>query len=81
MEYISQSIREIPDWPKKGILFQDITTMLLDPKARSTACTCVNVIALRPSIQYLSCIVQPYMLALQLATHRRQLNTYIPDGP
>lgn len=37
MEYISQSIREIPDWPKKGILFQDITTMLLDTKVRSAA--------------------------------------------
>ena len=35
MDYISQSIREIPDWPKKGILFQDITSMLLDAKARS----------------------------------------------
>lgn len=32
MQYISQSIREIPDWPKKGILFQDITSMLLDAK-------------------------------------------------
>ena len=35
MQYISQSIREIPDWPKKGILFQDITTMLLDAKVTS----------------------------------------------
>ena len=31
-EYISQSIRGIPDFPKKGILFHDITTLLLDPK-------------------------------------------------
>ena len=35
MQYISQSIREIPDWPKKGILFQDITSMLLDAKVIS----------------------------------------------
>ncbi|XP_057986879.1 adenine phosphoribosyltransferase 3 isoform X2 [Hevea brasiliensis] len=30
---ISSSIRIIPDFPKKGILFQDITTLLLDTKA------------------------------------------------
>ncbi len=26
-------IREIPDWPKKGILFKDITPLLEDPKS------------------------------------------------
>ncbi|XP_065880661.1 adenine phosphoribosyltransferase 1-like isoform X2 [Euphorbia lathyris] len=30
---ISSSIRVIPDFPKPGILFQDITTLLLDTKA------------------------------------------------
>ncbi|KAI4339821.1 hypothetical protein MLD38_024721 [Melastoma candidum] len=30
---ISSSIRIIPDFPKPGIMFQDITTLLLDPKA------------------------------------------------
>ncbi|GKV20080.1 hypothetical protein SLEP1_g30250 [Rubroshorea leprosula] len=30
---ISSAIRVIPDFPKKGILFQDITTLLLDIKA------------------------------------------------
>lgn len=30
---ITASIREIPDWPKPGINFKDITTLLLDPKA------------------------------------------------
>ncbi|KAL8250722.1 hypothetical protein R6Q59_034415 [Mikania micrantha] len=30
---ISSSIRVIPDFPKPGILFQDITTLLLDPVA------------------------------------------------
>ncbi len=28
-------IRSIPDYPKKGILFRDITTLLEDPKAFS----------------------------------------------
>jgi adenine phosphoribosyltransferase len=30
---LSQFIRAIPDWPKKGILFRDITPLLADPKA------------------------------------------------
>ncbi|XP_047950015.1 adenine phosphoribosyltransferase 1-like isoform X2 [Salvia hispanica] len=30
---IASTIRVIPDFPKPGILFQDITTLLLDPKA------------------------------------------------
>ncbi|KDP41633.1 hypothetical protein JCGZ_16040 [Jatropha curcas] len=33
IERISSSIRVIPDFPKKGILFQDITTLLLDTRA------------------------------------------------
>ncbi|XP_010448870.1 PREDICTED: adenine phosphoribosyltransferase 3 [Camelina sativa] len=30
---IKTKIRVVPDFPKKGIMFQDITTVLLDPKA------------------------------------------------
>ncbi len=30
---IEKSIRDVPDFPKKGILFKDITPMLADPKA------------------------------------------------
>ena len=33
---IEKSIREIPDFPKKGIVFKDITTMLNNPKAFKT---------------------------------------------
>lgn len=33
VERIASTIRVIPDFPKPGILFQDITTLLLDPKA------------------------------------------------
>jgi adenine phosphoribosyltransferase len=28
MDHLKAAIREIPDWPKKGILFYDITTLL-----------------------------------------------------
>jgi adenine phosphoribosyltransferase len=34
---LKATIREIPDFPKKGILFYDITTLLKDPKAFRTA--------------------------------------------
>lgn len=30
---LAKYIREIPDWPKKGILFRDITPLLADPQA------------------------------------------------
>jgi len=33
---ILKSIRDIPDFPKPGILFKDITTLLSDPKAFDT---------------------------------------------
>ncbi len=33
IEQIKKSIREVPDFPKPGILFYDITTMLADPAA------------------------------------------------
>jgi len=34
---LQRHIRSIPDWPKKGILFRDITPLLADPKAFSAA--------------------------------------------
>ncbi|KAK6939708.1 Phosphoribosyltransferase domain, partial [Dillenia turbinata] len=33
IQKISSVIRVIPDFPKPGIMFQDISTLLLDPKA------------------------------------------------
>jgi adenine phosphoribosyltransferase len=31
MQELKARIREVPDWPKKGILFYDVTTLLKDP--------------------------------------------------
>ena len=31
MEFIKKAIRSVPDFPKKGILFRDITTAIKDP--------------------------------------------------
>ncbi len=34
---VTKYIRRIPDWPKKGILFRDITPLLANPEAFSAA--------------------------------------------
>jgi adenine phosphoribosyltransferase len=34
---LKKYIRDVPDWPKKGILFRDITPLLNNPKAFSAA--------------------------------------------
>ena len=34
---LKKYIRDIPDWPKEGILFRDITPLLLNPQAFSAA--------------------------------------------
>jgi len=31
--YLKDKIRNIPDWPRKGVIFRDITTVLKDPDA------------------------------------------------
>jgi len=33
MKDLKATIRTVPDWPKKGIMFRDITTLLKDPEA------------------------------------------------
>ncbi|MCF6244105.1 MAG: adenine phosphoribosyltransferase [Sulfurovum sp.] len=38
-EIILNSIRDIPDFPKPGIIFKDITTLLSNPKALNTLMT------------------------------------------
>src|SRR4051812_15072039 len=33
IDYIRSKVRDVPDFPKPGILFKDITPLLADPKA------------------------------------------------
>lgn len=44
IEEISNSLRAIPDFPKPGILFQDVTTILLNPEAFGH---CIDILAER----------------------------------
>ncbi len=42
MEELKKKIREIPDFPKKGILFYDLTTLFRDRWAFATAVDLLN---------------------------------------
>ena len=38
-DYIKSKVRSIPDWPIKGVIFRDITTLLQDPLAHREICS------------------------------------------
>lgn len=52
--YLAKSIRSIPDFPKPGILFRDITTLLKDKKAFKAA---VDLIAKKFSAKKIDYVV------------------------
>lgn len=35
---LKQTIRSIPDWPIKGVIFRDLTTLMQDPDAFAASC-------------------------------------------
>jgi len=37
-DYIKSKVRSIPDWPIKGVIFRDITTLLQDPATFKEIC-------------------------------------------
>lgn len=42
-DYIKSTVRTVPDWPQKGVMFRDITPIFSDPKAlRGTLDTFVH---------------------------------------
>lgn len=47
-------IRDVPDWPKKGILFRDITPLLAEPKAFRTAVEMMAADYIGKGIQYVA---------------------------
>ena len=49
-------IRSIPDWPKKGILFRDITPLLADPKAFSTAVDALCAGFTETAVEYVAAV-------------------------
>ena len=49
-------IRDIPDWPKKGILFRDITPLLLNPRAFTAAVDALSADFTEMGIEYVAAV-------------------------
>jgi adenine phosphoribosyltransferase len=49
-------IRDIPDWPKQGILFRDITPLLAEPKAFRTAVEMMAANYIGKGVQYVAAV-------------------------
>ena len=53
---LKRYIRDIPDWPKKGILFRDITPLLLNPKAFKAAVDALCADFTEAGIEYVAAV-------------------------
>jgi adenine phosphoribosyltransferase len=53
---LSRCIRSIPDWPKKGILFYDITPLLADPHAFAAAVEALCADFVETSVEYVAAV-------------------------
>jgi len=53
---LAKYIRAIPDWPKRGILFRDITPLLADPKAFPTAVDALCAPFFGVGVQYVAAV-------------------------
>ncbi len=53
---LKRYIRSIPDWPKKGILFRDITPLLADPKAFAASVDALCVDFTGAGIEYVAAV-------------------------
>jgi adenine phosphoribosyltransferase len=53
---LKKYIREVADWPKKGILFRDITPLLAEPKAFGTAVDALAAGYVGTGVQYVAAV-------------------------
>jgi adenine phosphoribosyltransferase len=53
---LERHIRSIPDWPRKGILFRDITPLLADPKAFAAAVDALSAGFTEAGIEYVAAV-------------------------
>ena len=53
---LEKYIRSIPDWPKKGILFRDITPLLAEPKAFAAAIDALCAGFTEAGIEYVAAV-------------------------
>jgi adenine phosphoribosyltransferase len=53
---LKRYIRDIPDWPKEGILFRDITPLLLNPKAFAAAIDALSADFIEMGVEYVAAV-------------------------
>ena len=53
---LKRYIRDIPDWPKEGILFRDITPLLLNPNAYAAAIDALCADFKKMGIEYVAAV-------------------------
>lgn len=53
---LKKYIRRIPDWPKEGILFRDITPLLADPEALTNATEALCADFMDAGIEYVAAV-------------------------
>ena len=53
---LGRFIRDIPDWPKEGILFRDITPLLADPEAFAAAIDALSAGFTESGIEYVAAV-------------------------
>lgn len=53
---LKRYIRDIPDWPKEGILFRDITPLLLNPKAFAAAIEALSADFTDIGVEYVAAV-------------------------
>ncbi len=53
---LSGFIRDIPDWPKEGILFRDITPLLADPEAFTAAVNALSAGFTEAGVEYVAAV-------------------------
>ena len=53
---LEKYIRNIPDWPKKGILFRDITPLLADPEALGAAIDALCAGFIDAGVEYVAAV-------------------------
>ena len=72
---LKKYIRSIPDYPKKGILFRDITTLIKNPKAFNFAID--KIVEISKKIEF-DKIADAFGLKYKLLKSNEEMETQIP---
>ena len=76
LDYVRSTVREVPDFPKPGILFLDITTATKDAKAMNLMIDFLYEKFKNENIDYVAGI--EYILGLKIENNNLKINPCIP---